>query len=370
MTHNRLSGTHPWRKLTAGLAAALALSGGAALADDAPAGAPGASLPGSGAPVEQAPPPVEMEKVAYLGVATAPLGAEMSAQLGLPRGVGMVVQAVREDSPAGKAGLRLHDVLHKLDDQLLINPDQFTTLVRLHKPDEQVTLTVIRQAKPLQIVVTLGEQEVPRALRPGTGQPGAEGMIVPGEPLRRRLKLNLDDMSMPDDVRLKLGEADRMMIFPDIEFEFDLLEDPRNLPEPHQRMMQEHRQQLKDIRARIQRLLEEHPRLVPVPGGAGDPGLGGGAHSTATAIYSDGQHQMTLTIRDGDRQFRVTDNEGKEVFAGPVNTQEQRDAVPAEFREQFEQLERSIRIEPRPAPGLPATPKAPARPGPPSTETL
>jgi hypothetical protein len=57
-----------------------------------------------------------MEKAAFLGVATSPAPDTLRAQLDLPRGVGLVVDFVEKDSPAEAAGLKVHDVLEKLDD--------------------------------------------------------------------------------------------------------------------------------------------------------------------------------------------------------------------------------------------------------------
>src|SRR5687767_7423437 len=53
--------------------------------------------------------PREMEKVAYLGIETMPVDSTVAAQLGLPRGTGVVVRRVADGSPA--AGLlQPHDV--------------------------------------------------------------------------------------------------------------------------------------------------------------------------------------------------------------------------------------------------------------------
>src|SRR5829696_9143182 len=66
-----------------------------------------------------APFPREKEVVTFLGVETAPVSETLGSQLGLPKESGLVVIHVVPESPAASA-LKQHDVLVKLDDQLLV----------------------------------------------------------------------------------------------------------------------------------------------------------------------------------------------------------------------------------------------------------
>jgi len=84
----------------------------------------------------------------------------MRSQLSLPVGVGLVVEVIDEGSPAAKAGLKQYDVLHKLNDQILVNLEQLAILVRTFKPGDEVTLTVLRQSKPTTLTAKLVEKEV------------------------------------------------------------------------------------------------------------------------------------------------------------------------------------------------------------------
>lgn len=100
------------------------------------------------------------EPAAYLGVSTSPVNGALGEQLKLPKGVGLVVDYVEPKSPAEEAQLKQYDVLHRLDDQLLINAHQFAVLVRMHKAGEEVALTVIRRGEERPIKVKLVEREV------------------------------------------------------------------------------------------------------------------------------------------------------------------------------------------------------------------
>jgi len=99
-------------------------------------------------------------KATYLGVEATEADETLRAQLKLPAGVGLAVRHVDEQGPAKTAGLQQHDVLYKLNDQLLINTQQFAVLVRTFKPDDKIELTVIREAQPVKLTATLVQKEV------------------------------------------------------------------------------------------------------------------------------------------------------------------------------------------------------------------
>jgi hypothetical protein len=98
-------------------------------------------------------------KASYMGVGVDVPNDTVRAQLKLPEGSGLVVNYVDNDGPA-KDLIRQHDVLQKLDDQLLINAPQLVTLVRMHKPGETIQMTVIREARPVTVPVKLTEKEM------------------------------------------------------------------------------------------------------------------------------------------------------------------------------------------------------------------
>ena len=87
-----------------------------------------------------------MEPTTFLGVETMRVSSTLTEQLGLDRGIGLVVQRVVGDSAATEV-LKKHDILTKLDDQLLVSSDQLGVLVRSKEPGSEVTLTFIRGGK-------------------------------------------------------------------------------------------------------------------------------------------------------------------------------------------------------------------------------
>jgi hypothetical protein len=86
-----------------------------------------------------------------IGLVTSRAPDVLRDQLGLDRGAGLVVEAVAVGSHAEKAGLKRHDVLVSLDDQLLVLPEQLATLVAASLPDATLVIDVRRGGKSLQI---------------------------------------------------------------------------------------------------------------------------------------------------------------------------------------------------------------------------
>jgi hypothetical protein len=235
---------------------------------------------------------------AYLGVHTSRLDRAVSHQLGLPNGLHLQVERVAVGSPAEGAGLQVHDILLKFDDQLLVNPEQLKTLVRLRNPGERVNLSLLRQSKPLSISVEL--MEAPEDLRDA---------------------YDSDWFEDQDGLGLErfFGPNDRMLdLFRRHSFDFP------------------------DIRDFHRRPFFSDPRLepsVPSPSGSGaldDPLHGGGADvqtysyssSTQQITVSDGEGSLQWTEKDGLRFLRATDLEGRVLFEGAITTEEERRKMP------------------------------------------
>lgn len=70
--------------------------------------------------------------------------------------VGAKVSKLMAGGPAEKAGLKIGDVITKLDSRTIDSAQDLTAAVRLLAPNTQVTLTVLRAGVPQQITVTLG----------------------------------------------------------------------------------------------------------------------------------------------------------------------------------------------------------------------
>jgi len=96
--------------------------------------------------------------IAYLGVVVRRADPSLLDQLNPPRRAGLLVIEVSPDSPAAHAGIRVHDLLVRFEDQWLFTPDQLRALVRSHRPGDRVQLLLIRHARQQEVSVRLGRQ--------------------------------------------------------------------------------------------------------------------------------------------------------------------------------------------------------------------
>jgi membrane-associated protease RseP (regulator of RpoE activity) len=117
----------------------------------------------------------------YLGVAVSAAPPALSHQLRLAEGVGLVVEQVIPGSPAQKAGIQQYDLLVKLNDQMLINPEQLATLVQTYRDGKEVTLELIREGERQTLSAKLSSN--PAQPMFNFTQPNP-----PGQPNRLRLR--------------------------------------------------------------------------------------------------------------------------------------------------------------------------------------
>ena len=94
----------------------------------------------------------------FLGVETTNVGSTLGKQLGLTRGVGLVVARVVPDTAAA-AVLEKHDILVKFEDQLMVSSNQLGVLVQAKEPGAKVELTIVRGGKERVVVAELGEKK-------------------------------------------------------------------------------------------------------------------------------------------------------------------------------------------------------------------
>lgn len=246
--------------------------------------------------------PAEMEKVAYLGVETSPVDPTVAAQLGLPRGTGVVIRRVAEGSPAAGV-LQPHDVLTRLDDQILVNMAQLTVLVRNHKVGDEVKLTYFRGGKEASAKVKLGEREIPKTLAWVDAGPGADFHAFRGAPFGAMGFSHalpavpaMPGMPMPpgaEDVMRIIG-GDRSNWF-------------------------------------------VHPRVHVLrrAGGAGSTILDLAA---GNFVFSDDQGSVEVNAAEGKRELTVKDKEGKVTFQGPINSPEEHAKLPPEVRQRLDEI--------------------------------
>ena len=94
----------------------------------------------------------------YLGVYLQKLTSDLREGLGIDVEKGVLVSAVEDDGPAGKAGIEDGDVIVKFAGKSVASPDDLRDRVRDTKPGTEVAVELVRDGKTRSVDVTVGEQ--------------------------------------------------------------------------------------------------------------------------------------------------------------------------------------------------------------------
>ena len=164
---------------------------------------------------------------ASLGLKLTRASVVLRQQLALKRGAGVVVDEVAAGSRAARAGFAQHDVLVRLDDQLLVLPEQFDVLLESAEQDAPLECTVLRGGR--QVVIPLGRSAVaglqPPRTTPSTGQlrpmasslalvqpPASKQGPIEAAPLRGLTDETLVRRDADYLIRLTNGDETRLMV--------------------------------------------------------------------------------------------------------------------------------------------------------------
>jgi len=242
--------------------------------------------------------PREMEKVAYLGVETMPVDPTVAAQLSLARDTGLAIRRVADGSPAASL-LQKHDILTKIDDQILIDMHQLSVLVRNHKAGDEVKLTLLRGGKETTVKAKLGEREVPK-LAMDEGQPftHAFGFATGGpggDVFFKRAMPGLPGMEghEPGDVMRLIG-GDR----------------PNWFAQPRIHIIKRHG--------------GKGAAILDLPNG--------------NFVFSDNEGSVEVNASEGKRDLTVKNKKGDVTFQGPINTPEDHKKLPPEVMARLEAI--------------------------------
>lgn len=221
---------------------------------------------------------------AFLGVGTQQLPPWSDMKSNMPRGVGLEVLEIVPESAASKV-LRSGDVLEKLNEQWLVNPDQLAVLVNMQKPGDEFVVTFVREGVRKQEKLTLGDRplraEARRPSSPSSMQPLPGGMpgwgmaALPG---------------LPPEVEERFREMEMQM--EEMQRQFGL-------------------------------------RTAP---GHGAPGHGAAqSFQTRSRMWIDGETRIEYREENGKAEVIIQER-GVQKFKGPVSMVEDFQKVPEEFR--------------------------------------
>lgn len=97
-------------------------------------------------------------KRGYLGILSQPVRLPAAQRAGLQGSGGLLVVGVEDDSPAGKGGMLLGDILVSLDATSVADTDELQALLTSDRVGREVPVEVIRGGELTTLRVTVGER--------------------------------------------------------------------------------------------------------------------------------------------------------------------------------------------------------------------
>jgi serine protease Do len=274
------------------------------------------------APVDDAPPPAaqaQEEEVAeapkakdeakaetaYLGVVTTEVPEMLNDHLGLKAGEGVIVRSVMPDGPADKAGIKVHDVITRVDEKVVASAVDLTGEVTAHKPGDKVRIDVIQKGKTGKLDVELG-------VRPDQ---------IGGINLQPLDNLQLD--GMPEDMAGRI----RRMIEGNVGGLDLQLEENGDIEAPPQI-----EDAMRDMRQRMEKALGGIQLQAP--------GFGGKIQIQQGATFKmmDEQGSVEIKSKDESKEVTVRDKENNITWNGPWDTDQDKAAAPDDVRARIERL--------------------------------
>jgi C-terminal processing protease CtpA/Prc len=95
----------------------------------------------------------------FIGVTLVEITPELRAHYGAPKEAGVVVSGVEADTPAGRAGIQVGDVITSVDGRRVRWAGDVSRAVREKKAGEAVEVEVVRDRAPRKVTVTVEERK-------------------------------------------------------------------------------------------------------------------------------------------------------------------------------------------------------------------
>jgi len=163
-------------------------------------------------------------KRGYIGITMNSTGIDEEAReyLGLPDGLGVIVDEVTEDGPAARAGVEPEDVIRKVDGQVVKNNIDLIAKIASKQPGDEVSIELYRKrenrSQTVNVTARLGDRE--------------EGLRASTRPLRRSptpeaepelaeatgLGMTIVELAPSQRDRLDLDGDERGVLITDVEF--------------------------------------------------------------------------------------------------------------------------------------------------------
>lgn len=283
--------------------------------------------------------------VTFLGIETSEVPTVLSDQLGLAKGFGLVVDYVVPDSPAAAAGVQQNDIIKMLNDQILMEPEQLSKLIRSYSEGTTITLTLLRKGKEEKVTAKLSKKDVPQDREFG---PGRHRHGFPfGDHDMDDFGLNGDFNEQMKHLKEQIGSVNERVIH-------DAVMQSQAAAQQVRDEAQRRRDEAQRIRDDVQRARDQARRYADRAREQARRAAGqievtrsdadGGLRTTnidigkAQIVYSDDKGELRLEKIDGKKVLTAKDPQGLLQFSGPVETEEDVNKLPNDVRERYLKL--------------------------------
>jgi serine protease Do len=242
-------------------------------------------------------------KLPFIGVVTASLPEMVADHVNLKHGIGLIVRTVMPESPAALAGLKPNDIILKVNETAVNEPEAFSAKIRSFKIGDKLSLKTIQKGAPAEVAVTLAE-------RPADAiavLPNEEPLLLEGVPDGQAMRLR-------DLIERNLGQLGENGL------EEMLVPDPRA------------NEQLQMLRERLNQAMGGEKKINPEQA----PDVQFQQKSTIRMMDHEGSVEIKSS---GENAEVVVRNKANEiVWSGPWDTEQDKAAAPDDIRERIEKL--------------------------------
>jgi len=142
----------------------------------------------------------------YIGATIQNVTPEIATSMGITADSGALVAEVEASGPAATAGLRMGDVILRVNGQAVGTASALTQQVALAHAGQDIDLTVLRDGKTLNLTARSGLRPSEAQLASGELNPGSEGAEAQGADVR---VLGMQLGALSDQLRRHYGISDQ-----------------------------------------------------------------------------------------------------------------------------------------------------------------
>jgi S1-C subfamily serine protease len=141
----------------------------------------------------------------WLGVYTQPLSGDLGEYFGVKEGGALVSEVVAE-SPAAKLGLKPGDVIVRIDDEKIADPDDLRSIVAKHDEPADIQIAWVRNHRPQQGKTKLEVREGMAMLEPFDEAVAPDALWTPEQGERFRQRVHAFHMRAEDETEHAVQE--------------------------------------------------------------------------------------------------------------------------------------------------------------------